>query len=76
MFRANKEIGQQAARSPVLCELDRVKLTRAVDDKGRKLAPGLQGTVVLCHGTAAYEVEFDSIDDDFFQISASDLEKA
>jgi hypothetical protein len=56
-------------------ELDRVKLIKAVHDKGRLLGPGLTGTVVLCHGSDAYEVEFDSIDDDFFQIPAEYLEK-
>jgi len=55
--------------------LDRVKLVKAVSDRGRALGPGLQGTVVLCHGAEAYEVEFDGIDD-FFQISAKDLEKS
>ncbi len=75
MFRAKREIAREPVLSPVLCELDRVKPRRTVNDKGRKLAPGLQGTVVLCHGNAAYEVEFDSIDNDFFQISAGDLEK-
>jgi hypothetical protein len=70
--------GKTEARKSVhltgLRELDRVKLVSAVSDKGRALGPGLQGTVVLCHGSEAYEVEFDGIDD-FFQISAKDLEK-
>ena len=61
--------------SAALGELDRVALKRAVSDKGRALPPGLTGTVVLCHGATAYEVEFDAIDGDFFQIPAEDLEK-
>jgi hypothetical protein len=65
---------REATLLPGLHELDRVKLVKAVSDKGRALGPGLQGTVVLCHGLEAYEVEFDGIDD-FFQISAKDLEK-
>jgi hypothetical protein len=60
--------------SPALQELDRLKLVKAVTDKGRALGPGLRGTVVLCHGSEAYEFEFDGIDD-FFQVSAKDLEK-
>jgi hypothetical protein len=77
MFRLAKH--RAAPKPPVtaaLGELDRVTLRRAVTDKGRMLAPGLKGTVVLCHGTDAYEVEFDDIADDFFQIAAKDIEKA
>jgi hypothetical protein len=59
---------------PALDELDRVKLVKAVTDKGMALGAGMRGTIVLCHGAEAYEVEFDGIDD-FFQISARDLEK-
>lgn len=70
------EVGKKPVLVTALAELDRVRLTKAVSDKGRQLAPGLKGTVVLCHGTEAYEVEFDAIGDDFFQIAAKDLEKA
>ena len=66
--------GQEAPAIPALHELDRVKLTKTVRDKGKAIGPGLRGTIVLCHGVEAYEVEFDGIDD-FFQISAKDLEK-
>jgi hypothetical protein len=70
-----RESGEEKPGLPTaLYELDRVKLVKAVQDKGRALGPGLQGTIVLCHGAEAYEVEFDEIDD-FFQISAKDLEK-
>jgi hypothetical protein len=72
--RVRKREEQKAALPPALHELDRVKLVNSVSDKGRALGPGLRGTVVLCHGSEAYEVEFDGIDD-FFQISAKDLEK-
>jgi hypothetical protein len=43
--------------------------------KGRHLASGATGTIVYCHGVAAYEVEFPDIHD-IFQIPAEDLEKA
>jgi hypothetical protein len=72
--KVGKTADQKPVRLPGLHELDRVKLVKAVSDRGRALGPGLQGTVVLCHGAEAYEVEFDGIDD-FFQISAKDLEK-
>jgi len=66
--------GMPAAIQAALGELDRVKLTRAVSVKDRAFAPGLVGTVVYCHGAAAYEVEFPGIND-IFQIPADDLEK-
>jgi hypothetical protein len=69
-----KTEARKSARLTALDELDRVTLVSAVSDKGMTLDPGLQGTVVLCHGSEAYEVEFDGIDD-FFQISAKDLAK-
>jgi len=56
-------------------ELDRVRLKTSVCDKGTLLPAGKQGTIVLCHGIEAYEVEFPDIQD-FFQIKAQDLEKA
>jgi hypothetical protein len=43
--------------------------------KGRRLASGATGTIVYCHGVAAYEVEFPGIHD-IFQIPAEDLENA
>lgn len=55
-------------------ELDRVKLKKAISVEGRTLDAGLTGTIVLCHGTTAYEVEFDAIDDDVFGIPAKYLE--
>jgi len=65
----------RSAEVPVaLDELDRVRLNKAVRTEGRALASGLTGTVVLCHGVAAYEVEFDGIHD-FFEVKAEDLEK-
>jgi hypothetical protein len=69
-----KKDRQESPAMPALQELDRVKLTKAVSDKGRALGSGSKGTIVLCHGTEAYEVEFDGIED-FFQISAKDLAK-
>jgi len=56
-------------------ELDRIKLKRAMTVKGRRLASGATGTIVYCHGVAAYEVEFPGIHD-IFQIPAEDLENA
>ncbi len=56
-------------------ELDRIRLKRAMTVKGRHLASGATGTIVYCHGVAAYEVEFPDIHD-IFQIPAEDLEKA
>jgi hypothetical protein len=56
-----------------LDELDRVRLNKAVQTEGRTLASGLTGTVLLCYGTKAYEVEFDGIHD-FFEVKAEDLE--
>jgi len=56
-------------------ELDKVKLIKTVIAKGRSFPGGLAGTVVYCHGTEAYEVEFPGIHD-FFQIPAGYLEKA
>jgi hypothetical protein len=45
-----------------------------VSERDRVLRAGLTGTIVLCHGTVAYEVEFDGIHD-FFEVRADDLEK-
>jgi hypothetical protein len=66
--------GREHSVIRALHELDRVTLVAAVSDKGRALGAGLEGTVVLCHGAEAYEVEFDGIDD-FFQIKGKDLKK-
>jgi len=55
-------------------ELDKVKLTKAITAKGKSFAPGIRGTIVYCHGTQAYEVEFPGIHD-FFQIPAEYLQK-
>jgi hypothetical protein len=60
--------------SLVLHDLDRVKLKRAVTVEGTSLRSGLEGTVVLCHGSKAYEVEFDGIED-FFAMEPEVLEK-
>jgi len=54
-------------------ELDRIRLKRAMTVKGRRLDSGATGTIVYCHGVAAYEVEFPGIHD-IFQIPAEDLD--
>jgi len=64
----------EVPKPATLGELERVRLKNAVESEGRALASGLTGTIVLCHGTQAYEVEFDGIHD-VFGISAEDLEK-
>jgi hypothetical protein len=60
---------------PALHELDRVKLTETITAKGRILRSGLVGTIVYCHGSEAYEVEFPGISD-FFQVPQGSLAKA
>jgi hypothetical protein len=55
-------------------ELDRVKLKKDILVEGRTLGSDLTGTVVLCHGSKAYEVEFDGIHD-VFGIPADYLDK-
>jgi len=55
-------------------ELDRVRLRRSLETERRALSSGLEGTIVLCHGNVAFEVEFDGTDD-FFCIYREDLEK-
>jgi len=65
----------KSAASAAFAELEHVRLKHAVHDKGTLLPAGKQGTIVLCHGTEAYEVEFPDIQD-FFQIKAQDLERA
>ncbi len=60
--------------SAILHDLDRVKLKKAVTVEGTSLRSGLEGTIVLCHGTEAYEVEFDGISD-FFALEPDFLEK-
>ncbi len=55
-------------------ELDRVMLKEASAVEGRALAPGFVGTVVFCHGSTAYEVEFDGIHD-VFGVPAEYLDK-
>jgi hypothetical protein len=60
---------------PALQELDRVKLTETVTAKGRVLRSGMEGTIVYCHGSEAYEVEFPGISD-FFQVPRVSLIKA
>jgi len=72
--KADSEPKGTAPLSLVLHDLDRVKLRKAVTVEGRSLRSGLQGTVVLCHGTSAYEVEFDGIED-FFAMEPDVLEK-
>jgi hypothetical protein len=62
------------ARTPRFEELDRVKLTKAISVEGRMLQPDLTGTVLLCHGRTAYEVEFDGIQD-VFGVPAEFLER-
>jgi hypothetical protein len=64
----------ETAKPPDFDELDRVKLKKAIAVEGRDFRSGLAGTIVLCHGHEAYEVEFDSIDD-VFGIPAEYLEK-
>ncbi len=54
-------------------ELDRIRLKRAMTVKGRRLDSGATGTIVYCHGVAAYEVEFPGIHH-IFQIPAEDLD--
>jgi UDP-N-acetylglucosamine pyrophosphorylase len=55
--------------------LDLVRLKTSVCDKGTLPPAGKQGTILLCHGIEAFQVEFPDIQD-FFQIKAQDLEKA
>ncbi len=64
----------ETARATGFDELDRVKLKRDILVEGRKLDSDLTGTIVLCHGSKAYEVEFDGIHD-VFGIPADDLDK-
>jgi fatty acid/phospholipid biosynthesis enzyme len=66
--------GQQEASS-VFRDLDRVRLTETITEKGRTLFAGLEGTIVYCHGSEAFEVEFQGISD-FFQVSQANLVKA
>jgi hypothetical protein len=72
--KEDPELKSPPPLSLVLHDLDRVKLRKAVTVEGRSLHSGLQGTVVLCHGTKAYEVEFDGIED-FFAMEPDVLEK-
>ena len=65
----------EAGKTSSFNELDKVKLIKAMTDKGRRFAPGIVGTIVYCHSTKAYEVEFPGIHD-FFQIPPEYLEKA
>ncbi len=74
MSTAKPRKAQTHPAAPIFGELDRVKLKRAVSTEARDFDPGMMGTIVHCHGTQAYEVEFDGIDD-FFQIAAEDLAK-
>jgi len=60
--------------APALQELDRVQLKATVVLKERTLHAGMEGVVVYCHGSIAYEVEFPGIND-FFQIYAENLKK-
>jgi len=55
----------ETAKLPDFGELDRVKLKEAIAVEGRDFRSDLAGTIVLCHGHEACEVEFDSIDDVF-----------
>ncbi len=72
--RVNMKSIQKIEAPRGLDELDRVRLKKTVSERDRVLRAGLTGTIVLCHGTVAYEVEFDGIHD-FFEVRADDLEK-
>jgi hypothetical protein len=72
--KADSTRGDPSPLSLVLHELDRVRLKRAMTVEGASLRSGLEGTVVLCHGSKAYEVEFDGIED-FFAMEPEVLEK-
>jgi hypothetical protein len=75
MPRATRdETEAPVARQAPPRELDQVRLIKAMSVNDRALAPGLVGTIVYCHGIAAYEVEFPGISE-IFQIPAGDLEK-
>lgn len=65
----------EAEKSSDFDEFDRVKLKKAISVEGKDFAPGLAGTIVLCHGHEAYEIEFDGIHD-VFGVPAEFLEKA
>jgi len=72
--RVDAEFDLDSAGREVLHELDRVRLRRALETEGSVLGLGLEGTILLCHGNVAFEVEFDGIED-FFEIYWEDLEK-
>jgi len=72
--RVDTEPNFDAAGREELHELDRVRLRKALETEGSVLRSGLEGTIVLCHGNVAFEVEFDGIED-FFEIYWEDLEK-
>jgi hypothetical protein len=75
MPRAKRDVTEAPVARPLpLRELDHVKLIKAMSVNDTALTPGLVGTIVYCHGIAAYEVEFPGISE-IFQIPADDLEK-
>ncbi len=61
-------------KQPAFHELDDVKVTKPLVVNDHLLAAGMAGTIVYCHGVAAYEVEFPGIND-IFQIPADHLAK-
>jgi len=72
--RLDADRDSSASSRLIFNELDRVKLKKSLETEGAALGAGLEGTIVLCHGNEAFEVEFEGIHD-FFQIEWDDLEK-
>jgi hypothetical protein len=65
--RVGEDFDPEPGTRAVFDELDRVRLRKSLETERRALPSGLEGTIVLCHGNVAFEVEFNGIYD-FFEI--------